>query len=172
MDNFSKYASGRAHKWSHYFLFAEKLFFWLKPTNSESEISLFFWPTLPTHSTTSPLLISLFLVPTLLASKFIWQVLSDLGSDHLSISITIFISPVNNSTFCPPLFNYITACWVKYLPYINTHCPPPLIVTTFSLSEATNTFTKLVNVDTLPLLLATSTVLLKIGGLLKLQKAL
>ena len=52
MENFFKYASGRAHKWSHYLLFAEKLFLGLKPTNSEVEILYFFF--IPPYYLTVP----------------------------------------------------------------------------------------------------------------------
>ena len=71
--------------------------------------------------------------------------LPDLGSDHLPISITIPTSPLINSIHHPPSFNYNKARWDDYLTYIDTHCPPPSNFTTLSLSEATHTFTKLLN---------------------------
>ena len=85
------------------------------------------------------------LVPAQIASKCTWQTHLDLGSDHLPISITIPTSPLINSTHCPPSFNYNKACWDDYLTYIDTHCPPPSNFITLSLSEATHTFTKLLN---------------------------
>ena len=85
------------------------------------------------------------LVPTRIASKCTWQTLPDLGSDHLPISITIPTSPIINSFHRPPLFNYNKARWDEYLTYIDTHCPTPSNFTTLSLSEATHTFTKLLN---------------------------
>ena len=85
------------------------------------------------------------LVPARLASKCTWQTLPDLGSDHLPISITIPTSPIINSFHRPPSFNYNKARWDEYLTYIDTHCPTPSNFTTLSLSEATHTFTKLLN---------------------------
>ena len=45
----------------------------------------------------------------------------------------------------PPSFNYNKARWDDYLTYIDTHCPPPSNFAKLSFSEATHTFTKLVN---------------------------
>ena len=83
------------------------------------------------------------LVPTQIASKCTWQTVPDLSSDHLPISITIPTSPLINSIHRLPSFNYNKARWDDYLTYIDTHCPPPSNFITFSLSEATHTFTKL-----------------------------
>ena len=82
-----------------------------------------------------------------MAFKCTWQTLPDLGSDHLLISITIPTFPLFNSISRPPSFNYNNARWENYLTYIDTHCPAllPLIFATLSLSEATHTFTKLLN---------------------------
>ena len=55
------------------------------------------------------------LVPARIASKCTWQTLPDLGSDHLSISITIPTSPLINSFHRPRSFNYNKACWNDYL---------------------------------------------------------
>ena len=56
-----------------------------------------------------------------------------------------FHFPLINSSHRPPLFNYDKARWDDYLTYIDTHCPPPSNFTTLFLSEATHTFTKLLN---------------------------
>ena len=85
------------------------------------------------------------LVPARIASKCTWQTLPDLGSDHLPISITIPNFPIINSFHRPPSFNYNKARWDEYLTYIDTHCPNLSNFTTLSLSEATHTFTKLLN---------------------------
>ena len=85
------------------------------------------------------------LIPARIASKCTWQTLPDLGSDHLPISITILTSPLINSFHRPPSLNYNKARWDDYLTYIDTHCPTPSNFTTLSLSEATHTFTKLLN---------------------------
>ena len=52
-----------------------------------------------TRNRSSP---DLSLVPARIASKCTWQTLPDLGSDHLSISITIPTSPLINSFHRPP----------------------------------------------------------------------
>ena len=83
------------------------------------------------------------LVPAQMASKCTWQTLPDFGSDHLPISIPT--SPLINSFHRPPSFNYNKARWDDYLTYNDTHCPTPSNFTTLSLSEATYTFTKLLN---------------------------
>ena len=85
------------------------------------------------------------LVPAQIASKCTWRTFSDLGSDHLSISISIPASPLINSFHRPPSFNYIKARWDDYLTYIDTHCPPPSSFATLSFHEATHTFIKLFN---------------------------
>ena len=85
------------------------------------------------------------MVPAQIASKSTWQTLPDLDSDHLPISIIIPISPLINSIHRPPSFNYNKARCDNYLTYIDTHCPTPSNFTTLSLSEATHTFTKLLN---------------------------
>ena len=88
---------------------------------------------------------NLSLVPARIASKCTWQTLPDLGSDHLPISITIPTSLLINSIHLLPSFNYNKVRWDDYLTYIGTHCPPPSNFTTLSLSETTQTFTKLLN---------------------------
>ena len=56
---------------------------------------------------------------------------------------------------------------------MDIHCPPPLIVITLFVSEATHTFTKLFNnAVTSAFLSATSTASLKLNSILKLQKPL
>ena len=85
------------------------------------------------------------LVPVQIASKCTWQTLPDLGSDHLPISISIPTSPLINSIYRSLSFNYNKSRWDDYLTYIDTHSPPPSNFATFSLSEATHTFTKLLN---------------------------
>ena len=86
---------------------------------------------------------NLFLVSSPMAFKCTWQTLSDLGSDHLPIAIPAL--SLINSLSCSPSFDYNKVRWDKYLSYIDTHCPPPSSITALSLSEATYTFTKLLN---------------------------
>ena len=97
-----------------------------------------------TENRSSP---DLSLVPARIASKCTWQTLPDLGSDHLPISITLPTSPLINSFHLPPSFMsiYNKARWDDYITYIDTHCFTPSNFTTLSYSEATHTFTKLLN---------------------------
>ena len=53
--------------------------------------------------------------------------------------------PLINSIHRPSSFNYNKARWDDHFTYIDTHCPPSSNFTTLSLSEATHTFTKLLN---------------------------
>ena len=116
--------------------------------------------------------LDLSLVSAPMASKRTWQILPNLGSDHLHISITIPTSPLINSISCSPSFNYNKARWDEYFFYIDTHCPPPSSFL-FFLSEATHTLpNSSMMLPLLPFLSATSIALLKPGGLPKLQTPL
>ena len=75
-----------------------------------------------------------------IASKCTWQTLPDLDSDHLPISITIPTSPLINSVHRPP---YLTT--IKLAGTITLLILIPSNFITLSLSEATHTFTKLLN---------------------------
>ena len=112
-----------------------------------SSLLIFYLLTTPntTPYYTVPPETALSLVPARIASKCTRQTLPDLGSDHLHISITIPTSPLINSIHHLPSFNYNKARWDNYLTYIDTHCPTPSNFTTLSVSEATHTFTKLLN---------------------------
>ena len=102
-------------------------------------------PTLlhrPIGNRSSP---DLSLVAAPMAFKCTWQTLPDLGSDHLHISITITTSPLINSISYSLLFNYNKTHKDEYLSYVDTHCLPLSSFTTLSVSEATYTFTKLLN---------------------------
>ena len=79
--------------------------------------------------------------PSSLALSCSWEVLQDLGSDHLPILLSIPLSPV----FCPnersPSFNFQKARWDDFASYIDSHCPSAEEYS--SLSSAAALFTSL-----------------------------
>ena len=58
-----------------------------------------------------------------LALSCSWEVLQDLGSDHLPILLSIRLSPVYRPNERPPSFNFQKARWDGFASYIDSHCP-------------------------------------------------
>ena len=52
-----------------------------------------------------------------------WEVLEDLGSDHLPILLSIPLSPVFRPNERPPSFNFQKARWDDFASYFDSHCP-------------------------------------------------
>ena len=81
--------------------------------------------------------------PSTLAFSCSWEVLQDLGSDHLPILLSVPLSPV----FCPnersPSFNFQKARWDGFASYIDSHCPSAKEYSSLSLSSAATLFTSL-----------------------------
>ena len=106
--------------------------------------------------------------PTSLALSCSWEVLQDLGSDHLPVNLSIPLSPVFRPKERPPSFNFQKACWDGL---------PPTLTLTVSLQRNTRLFLfhlLLLSLllwywmrPNLPLLSAPSNALLKSGGLLR-----
>ena len=61
--------------------------------------------------------------PSSLAFSCTWEVLQDLGSDHLPIPLSVPISLVFCPNKCPPSFNFQKACWDGFVSYFDSHCP-------------------------------------------------
>ena len=61
--------------------------------------------------------------PSSLAFSCSWEVLQDLGSDHLPILLSVFLSPVFRPNERPPSFNFQKARWDDFASYIDSHCP-------------------------------------------------
>ena len=76
--------------------------------------------------------------PSSLALSCSWKVLQDLGSDHLQILLSIYLSPPYLPNEHPPSFNFQKAHWDGFASYFNSHCPSAL-----SLSSAAALFTSL-----------------------------
>ena len=123
----------------------------------------------PTGNRSSP---DLSLVPAPMASKCTWQNLSDLGSDHLPISITIFISPLINSISRTPLIITKPAGTNTFLTSIPTaHLPLALQYFLFQKPSIPSPNSSRI-LPLLPFPSATSIALPKPGGFLKLQTPL
>ena len=60
--------------------------------------------------------------PSTLAFSCSWEVLQDLGSDHLPILLSIPLSPVFRPNECPPSFNFQKARWDGFASYFDSHC--------------------------------------------------
>ena len=61
--------------------------------------------------------------PSTLAFSCSWEVLQDLGSDHLPILLSALLSPVFCSSERPPSFNFQKARWDGFASYFDSHCP-------------------------------------------------
>ena len=108
----------------------------------------------------------IFFVPSSLAFSWSWEVLQDLGSDHLSILLSVPLSSVYRPNERPPLFNFKKDCWDGFVFYFDSHCPSTKKYS--SLSSVAALFTSLaLNTTNLPFLSAASNALLKPGGLLR-----
>ena len=81
--------------------------------------------------------------PSSLALSCSWEVLQDLGSDHLPILLSIPLSPVFRPNERPPSFNFQKACWNGFASYIDSHCPSAEEYSSLSLPSAAALFTSL-----------------------------
>ena len=79
--------------------------------------------------------------PSSLVLSCSWEVLQDLGSDHLPILLSIPLSPVFRSNERPPSFNFQKARWDGFASYFDSHCPSAKEYS--SLSSAAALFTSL-----------------------------
>ena len=61
--------------------------------------------------------------PSSLALSCSWEVLANLGSDHLPILLTVPLSPVFRPNESLLSFNFQTACWDDFAFYFDSHCP-------------------------------------------------
>ena len=72
-----------------------------------------------------------------------WEVLQDLGSDHLPILLSVPLSPVFRPNEHPPFFNFRKARWDGFASYFDSHCPSAEEYLSLSLSSAAALFTSL-----------------------------
>ena len=83
------------------------------------------------------------LLPSTLALSCSWEVLQDLGSDHLPILLSIPFSPVFRPNERPPSFNFQKARWDGFASYFDSHCPSAEEYSSLSLSSTAALFTSL-----------------------------
>ena len=81
--------------------------------------------------------------PSTLAFSCSWEVLQDLGSDHLPILLSIPLSPVFLPNERPPSFNFQKARWDDFASYFDSHCPSAEEYSSLSLFSAAALFTSL-----------------------------
>ena len=72
-------------------------------------------PTLPRRFSGSRYSPDIFFAPSSLALSCLWEVLQDLGSDHLPILLTITLSLLFRPNECHTSFNFQKACWDDFL---------------------------------------------------------
>ena len=72
-----------------------------------------------------------------------WELLQDLGSDHLPILLSVSLSPVFLPNQRPPSFNFQKACRDDFAFYFDSHCPSAEKYSSLLLSSAATLFTSL-----------------------------
>ena len=100
-------------------------------------------PTLVHRSSGSRSSPDISFAPSTLAFSCSWEVLQDLGSDHLPILLSIPLSPVFRPNERPPSFNFQKARWDDFASYFDSHCPSAEKYSSLSLSSAAAFFTSL-----------------------------
>ena len=70
-----------------------------------------------------------------------WEVLQDLGSDHLSILLSVPLSPAYCPNERPPSFNFKKARWDGFASHFDCHCPSAEEYLSLSLPSAAALFT-------------------------------
>ena len=78
--------------------------------------------------------------PSTLAFSCSWEVLQDLGSDHLPILLSIPLSPVFRPNERPPSFNFQKARWDGFASHFDSHCPSAEEYSSLSPSSAAALF--------------------------------
>ena len=81
------------------------------------------------------------LLPPILVLSCSWDVLHDLGSDHLRIPLTLTLFPVFRPNERPPSFNFQKARWDDFASYCDSHCPSAEECSSLPLFSAAALFT-------------------------------
>ena len=89
----------------------------------------------------APLLTNPF-APSSLVLSCSWEVLQDLGSDHLPILLSIPLSGLSPQQ-APPSFNFQNTRWDGFASYIHSHCSSAEEYSSLSLSSTAALFTSL-----------------------------
>ena len=80
-------------------------------------------PTLLHRSSGSRSSLDISFASSSLALSCFWEVLQDLGFDHLPILLSVPIAPVFCPNEHPPSFSIQKACWNGFVSYFDSHCP-------------------------------------------------
>ena len=81
--------------------------------------------------------------PSFFALCCSWEVLQDLGSDHLPILLSVPLSPAYRPNERPPSFNFQKARWDSFASYFDCCCPSAEEYSSLSFSSAAALFTSL-----------------------------
>ena len=100
-------------------------------------------PTLLHRSSGSSSSPDISFAPSTLAFFCSWEVLQDLGSDHLPILLSVPLSPVFRPNERPLSFNFQKARWDGFASYIDSYCPFAEEYSSLSLSSAAALFSSL-----------------------------
>ena len=100
-------------------------------------------PTLLHLSSGSHFSPDIFFANSSLALSCSWEVLQDLGSDHLPILLSVPLFLAHHPNEQPPSFNFQKACWDGFASYFDSHCPAAEEYLSLSLSFAATLFTSL-----------------------------
>ena len=98
-------------------------------------------PTLLHRSSNSRSSPDISFAPSSIALSCSWEVLQDLGFDHLPILLSIPLSPAYRTNERLPSFNFQKARWDRFASYFDSHCPSAEEYS--SLSSAAALFTSL-----------------------------
>ena len=121
-------------------LHGEKLFDWvissdLLPLNNPD------MATLPRRFSSSRYSSDIFFAPSSLALSCSWEVIQDLGADHLPILLTVLFLCYSTPTNVP--FPSILRKLSEMIFYFDSHCPSAEKYSSLSLSSAASLFTSL-----------------------------
>ena len=97
-------------------------------------------PTLPHCSSGSCSSPDIFFAPSSFALSCSWEVLQDLGSDHLPILLSVHLSPVYRRNERPSFFLFQKARWDGFVSYFDCHCLSAEEYSSLSLSSAAALF--------------------------------
>ena len=100
-------------------------------------------PTLLHHSSGSRSSPAITFAPSSLALSCFWEVLQDLGSNHLPIFLSLSLFPAFRPNERPPSFNFQKARWDGFASYIDSHFPSAEEYSSLSLSSTVALFTSL-----------------------------
>ena len=100
-------------------------------------------PTLLYRSSGSRSTPDISFAPSSLAFSCSWEVIQDLGSDHLPILLSVPLSPVFRPNKRSPFFNFQKARWDDLGFYFDSHCPSAEEYSYLSLFSAAALFTSL-----------------------------